>query len=130
MTALVTACAGEATDDTATVRFVVASSAPEQGDVNVTVAQAPEFRLNAPADPETCNTSNLLLVGMDESGEFAFDVNHTVVFQDEGNKLLLTHSEPLLRGYWYAAMSINSATPCTNLDGLPLEPYGIEFYVP
>lgn len=127
---LLVACTGTVTDDTATLGFRVSSAAPAQGDVDVTVTQTPEFRLNAPADPETCTADNFLLVGIDEGGEFAFDMDHTVTMEDDGNKLLLTHSDLFLPGYWYVAMSVSTDTPCLSSAGLPLEPFGVEFYVP
>jgi hypothetical protein len=130
LSVLLVACSGTATDDTASLGFRVSSAAPSQGDVDVTVAQTPEFRLNAPADPETCTADNFLLVAMDEGGEFAFDVDYSVAIEDDGNKLLFTHSDVFLKGYWYVAMSLNTDAPCLSTAGLPLEPYGVEFYVP
>ena len=123
-------CAGASNDDTGAEKFAVANSLPAQGDVGVLTEQIPEFHLNAAADAATCNGSNILLVGIDESGEFAFDVEYSVEFMDEGNKLVLSHSEPFLKGYWYAAMSLNTDEPCRSQTGLALEPYGVEFYVP
>jgi hypothetical protein len=130
LSVLLVACTSTSTDDTATLGFRVSSAAPSQGDVDVTVAQTPEFRLNAPADPETCTSDAFLLVGMDEDGEFAFELDYAVTLEDDGNKLLLTHSELFLPGYWYVAMSVSTDTPCLSMTGLPLEPYGVEFYVP
>lgn len=127
---LTTACSKGDSEDTAVDMFMVAGTAPENGDVNVLVGQAPEFRFNATADEEACDSSHFVFVGMDESGEVAFDVVFDAQFQDEGNKVVLTHSTPLLQGYWYAAMSVNGDPACLDTDGRPLEPYGIEFFVP
>lgn len=123
-------CTGGSNDDTGSMAFIVASSSPAQGDVDVRESQLPEFHLNSPADTATCNESNILLVAIDESGEVVFDMDYSVGFQDEGNKLVLNHDDPFLRGYWYVAMSINSEEPCKSQLGLPLQPYGVEFYVP
>jgi hypothetical protein len=125
-----TACNGGGADDTGSVGFSVAESAPEHRDVDVTAAQSPEFRLNASADSDNCSEDNFLLVAIDEGGAFAFDVDYVAVLQDGGNKLQFTHSEPFLQGYWYAAMVLNTESPCLSDAGLPLEPFGIEFYVP
>jgi len=125
-----TACNGGGVDDTASLRFKVAASSPGLGDMDVTAAQSPEFRLSAAADSDNCDPDNFLLVAIDESGAFAFDVDYVVSLQDGGNKVLLTHFEPFLQGYWYAAMALHTESPCLSDGGLPLEPFGIEFYVP
>jgi len=130
LTLLATACSNGDSQDTAVDLFMVAGTAPEHRDVNVLVGQAPEFRFNATADETVCDSSQFVFVAMDESGEVAFDIAFDTLFQDDGNKVLLSHSAPLLPGYWYAAMSVNADPPCTDIDGRPLEPYGIEFFVP
>ena len=124
------ACNGGGTDDTASLGFSVAASSPEQGDIDVTAAQSPEFRLNEAADSANCAEDNFLMVAIDQNGAFAFDLDYVVSLEDGGNKLLFTHSEPFLQGYWYAAMVLKTESPCLSDSGLPLEPFGIEFYVP
>ena len=124
------ACGSDDGTDTGKSGFFVSGSTPEQGAVNATVTQAPEFRLSSLADPALCNESQFLFSGMDESGEFAFDVEFGLSFQEEGRTLLLTHSEPLLNGFWYAAMVLDKEEPCRDITGRPIAPFGVEFFVP
>lgn len=127
---LLSACGGGDAYDTANPGFRVASASPAHGDMDVTTGHSPEFRLSAPADASSCTADNFLLVAIDESGKVAFDLGYSVSLQDGGNKLLLIHSEPFLKGYWYAAMALNTDSPCLSEGGLPLEPFGVDFFVP
>jgi hypothetical protein len=127
---LLTACGSDGAEDTANPGFRVASASPSQGDMDVTTAHSPEFRLSARADSTNCAAENFLLIAIDENGEVAFEMDYSVFLQDGGNKLILTHSEPFLKGYWYAAMALHTDSPCLSEGGLTLEPFGVEFFVP
>ena len=72
----------------------------------------------------------LFFSGMDESGEFAFDVDFSLSFQEESRVVVLNHAQPLLNGFWYAAMVLDSSEPCRDVAGRPIAPFGVEFFVP
>ena len=127
---LLSACASDGTEDSGEDGFFVASSSPIQGSVDVLEGQTPEFRLNAQADSVQCTNEQFLLVGMDENGELAFEMEVELSFQDEGKKVLLGHSQPFLKGFWYAAMVLDTDIPCRDVSGRPIAPFGVEFFVP
>lgn len=128
---LAVACGGDNSSDTGGREgFFVVSSTPEQGATDVAGSTAPEFLLSQPANPEACNDSQFELVATDEAGEVAFDVDFSISLSEDALTLSLTHSEPFLSGFWYVAMATTSESPCTDISGDELTPFGVEFYVP
>ncbi len=123
-------CGSDDGEDTGRTGFFVSGVTPEQGSVNASVLETPEFQLSSQADPALCNEGHFVFSGMDESGEFAFDVDFSLSFQEESRVVLLNHSEPLLNGFWYAAMVLDSEEPCRDVAGRPIAPFGVEFFVP
>ena len=62
---------------------------------------------------------------MDES-ESAFDVDFSLSFQEESRVVVLNHAQPLLNGFWYAAMVLDSSEPCRDVAGRPIA-FEVEF---
>ena len=128
---VLSACGSDTSADTGGLSgFYVASSSPEQGATDVLANQAPEFFLSGPADPAACNESQFILAAIDESGEYAFDVDFGVSVSEDGLSVSLTHKEAFLNGFWYVAMVRDTESPCVDSDGEAIRPFGVEFYVP
>jgi hypothetical protein len=118
--------------DTGELGFYVASSVPEHGDESVLEAVLPEFRLSGVADTSVCDERHFQIVALDDQvhGAVAFFPEVTVEFVDDGQKVLLQHLEPFQSGYSYAILAVEGAEPCLDIDGEPLRPFGVEFYIP
>ena len=94
---VLSACGADTSADTGGLTgFYVASSSPEQGATDVLPNQAPEFFLSGTADPAACNESQFILAGIDESGEYAFDVDFGVQYflKNKSQKILNFQTSP------------------------------------
>ena len=128
---LAVGCGSETPSDTGDNQgFYVVSSTPEQGATDVASRASPEFLLSQPASLEACNEGQFLLLGTDESGEVAFEVDFSLVFSEDALTISLLPQEPFLSGFWYVAMAPHSESPCMDINGDALIPFGVEFYVP
>ncbi len=111
--------------------FYVASSEPQDRDETVVEAVNPELRLSRNADPGTCSQRNVFLLQVTDSGNTVTRyLDYQITFPDDGLKISMEPDNNLLPGFWYMLTVSTAADSCTDLDGLPIQPFSSYFYVP
>jgi len=122
---------GAKDEDTAIDAFVVVGTTPDPGVEDATAATQPELRVNAEADAAACTVDSLSFSAISDDGTVLFDVEYAITIEESGSKIRFNHDGGLSEGFRYAVyVNTRAETACADVDGRPLVPYGLEFFVP
>lgn len=110
--------------------FRVAAVVPVDGDEDVVESVAPELRLNAFADPVSCNADTVRLDRVGPGDVVVQEIAGALTFPDNGQKIQIKPEGGLPVGSWYMVSVRSGSEGCASSEGRVIRPFSSRFFVP